>query len=193
MIKKIKAVIFDLDGTLVSSRLDFNWLRQQISCPENEDILTFTANLSDPKLQQRAHAIIEQHELDDAQAASWLPGAKRLVNHLHRHNYPLAIVTRNFSEAAQIKLRNNTMPITRVITREDAPAKPDPTALLMVAEEWHLTPEQIMYIGDYRYDIEAANRASMMSCLYAPDKQPDYASQADIVIQHFDELTRKMG
>ena len=193
MIKKIKAVIFDLDGTLVSSRLDFNWLRQQISCPENEDILTFTANLSDPKLQQRAHAIIEQHELDDAQAASWLPGAKRLVDHLYQHNYPLAIVTRNFSRAAQIKLRNNAMPITRVITREDAPAKPDPTALLMVAKEWHLTPEQIMYIGDYRYDIEAANRASMMSCLYAPDEQPDYASQADIVIQHFDELTLKMS
>ncbi|OOV86760.1 HAD family hydrolase [Oceanospirillum linum] len=187
--KNIKGVIFDLDGTLVSSSLDFQWLRQQVNCPDEDDILTFTAQLQDPYLKDRANSIIEQHELDDAHQANWIPGAKLFVDCLNQNNYPMAIVTRNFQQAAQIKIRNNAMPITRIITREEAPAKPDPTALLMIATEWRLKPEQVMYVGDFRYDVEAANNAGMHSCLYAPDELPDYAHQADQVIRHFDELT----
>lgn len=191
--KTIKGVIFDLDGTLVSSQLDFNWLRQQISCPPEDDILAFANALTDPYLKQRAHAIIEQHELEDAQQASWLPGAQALVDHLNRRNFPLAIVTRNFQEAAQTKLRNNAMPINRVITREEAPAKPDPTALLQIAREWRIAPEHIMYVGDFRYDIEAANNAGMKSCLYAPNGKPDYAHQADWIVAHFDEIVSALN
>ncbi|MFG1491656.1 HAD-IA family hydrolase, partial [Oceanospirillum sp. HFRX-1_2] len=157
--QNIKGVIFDLDGTLVSSSLDFKWLREQVSCPSDEDILAFAANLKDPFLRDRAHSIIEKHELDDAHQAGWIPGAKEFVECLNRLNFPMAIVTRNFQQAAQIKIRNNAMPITRVITREEAPAKPDPTALLLIASEWRLQPEQVMYVGDFRYDVEAANNA----------------------------------
>ena len=190
--QNIKGVIFDLDGTLVSSQLDFKWLRQQVNCPPGEDILAFTATLKDPYLKDRAHSIIEQHELDDAHQASWIPGAKSFVESLNKLNYPMAIVTRNFQQAAQIKIRNNAMPITRIITREEAPAKPDPTALLQIASEWRLKPEQVMYVGDFRYDVEAANNAGMRSCLYAPDELPGYAHQADQVIRHFDELTERL-
>lgn len=187
--QNIKGVIFDLDGTLVSSELDFQWLRQQVNCPSDDDILAFINALEDPYLKERAQQIVEQHELDDAHQASWIPGAKLFVDRLNRNNYPMAIVTRNFQEAAQIKIRNNAMPITRIITREEAPAKPDPTALLMIATEWRLKPEQVMYVGDFRYDVEAANNAGMHSCLFAPEELPDYAHQADQVIRHFDELT----
>lgn len=187
--RNLKGIIFDLDGTLVSSSLNFNGLREQVGCPPGEDILAFTAALKDPFQKDRAHNIIEQHELDDAHQAHWLPGAKRFVDRLSRLDIPMAIVTRNFQQAARIKIRNNRVPITRIITREQAPAKPDPTALLRIAEEWQLEPRQIMYVGDFRYDVEAANNAGMHSCLYAPHTIPDYAHQADRVIRHFDELT----
>lgn len=191
--QNIKGIIFDLDGTLVSSSLDFKWLREQVACPPEDDILAFTSTLNDPFLRDRANSIIEQHELEDAHQASWIPGARDFVERLNRMNYPMAIVTRNFQEAAQIKISNNAMPITRVITREEAPAKPDPTALLMIATEWRLQPEQVMYVGDFRYDIEAANNAGMRSCLFAPQEIPDYAHQADLVIRHFDELTGQLS
>lgn len=193
IMENIKGIIFDLDGTLLYSTLDFQWLRQQVGCPAGEDILAYTASLTDPYQQQRAHSIIEQHEREDAHRADWLPGAQSFVDRLNTLNFPMAIVTRNFQEAAEIKLRNNAMPITRVITREDAPAKPDPTALLMIAEEWRLQPASIMYVGDFRYDVEAANNAGMRSCLYAPDTLPDYAHEADLVIRHFDELTVQLS
>ena len=76
----IQGVIFDLDGTLVSSALNFKWLREQINCPPEEDILAFIDTLTDLSLRHQAHHIIEQHELDDAHSATWLPGAKNLVD-----------------------------------------------------------------------------------------------------------------
>jgi len=48
-----------------------------------------------------------------------------------------------------------------VLTREDAPAKPDPTALLMVANTWQLRPEDCLYVGDFIYDQQAAENAGM--------------------------------
>lgn len=191
--KSIKGYIFDLDGTLVTSSLNFPWLRQQIGCPEGDDILAFTDALDDPYLKARAIDIIEQHELEDAHTAGWMPGAQDLLSLLSKKNLPMAIVTRNFHEAAQIKLRNNAMPITQVITREHAPAKPDPTALLDIARDWRINTEELLYIGDFRYDIEAARNAGMRSCLYAPETLPDYAHQADYVIRHFDELIQQLA
>ena len=42
----IKGVIFDLDGTLVESSLNFTRMRADIGCPQDEDILTFVDALS---------------------------------------------------------------------------------------------------------------------------------------------------
>ncbi|MAC46833.1 HAD family hydrolase [Oceanospirillum beijerinckii] len=185
---RFDGVIFDLDGTLVSSELNFQQMRLEIGCPAQEDILTFIEQLPDQIQQEKAHTIIRNHELQDAHTAVWLPGAQQLVSTLHALQVPMAIVTRNFSQAARIKLNNNRMPINTLITREDAPAKPNPTALLQIAEDWQIKPERIVYIGDFRYDVEAANNANMVSCLYAPGVLPDYAHTADLVIEHFDQL-----
>ena len=71
-------VIFDLDGTLVESSLDFPFLRQSLNCPDDMDLLTHVAGL-DVQAKAHANAFIEQHELDDARHAKWLPGALELV------------------------------------------------------------------------------------------------------------------
>ncbi|MEC7509296.1 MAG: HAD family hydrolase, partial [Pseudomonadota bacterium] len=42
----IRGVIFDLDGTLVESSLNFTQMRADVGCPQNEDILTFVNALS---------------------------------------------------------------------------------------------------------------------------------------------------
>lgn len=184
---QVAGVIFDLDGTLVDSQLDFNWLRKQVGCPEGMDILTHVHGLDD-HAQANAHHIIEQHELDDAQQARWLPGAKVLVERIQSLALPMAIVTRNSPVAAQIKMRNNQIPIEWVITRADAPPKPDPTALLNIANQWQIPPANIMYVGDFKYDLQAANNAGMQGCLYAPDVIPEYADLAHCVFQDLSDL-----
>jgi HAD superfamily hydrolase (TIGR01549 family) len=191
--QEIKGVIFDLDGTLVESRLDFALLKSLVGCPEGVDILGHIESITDAAVKLDAMRIVQTHELQDAESAAWLPGARNLVAQLAKRNLPMAIVTRNFSEAAQIKITRNNIPISLIICREDAPPKPDPTALQMIARRWQLPANRIVYIGDFLYDIQAAKRADMLACLYAPDSLPPYADQADFVCQHFDDLVSALG
>lgn len=186
-LQTITGVIFDLDGTLVESSLDFPFLRESLNCPDNMDLLTHVANL-DVQTRADANAFIEQHELNDAQDAKCLPGALKLINTISSLGLPMAIVTRNSSEAANIKVSNNQIPISTMLTRADAPAKPDPSALLNIAKQWQIQPHAIAYVGDYKYDLEAARNAGMQAYLYAPNHEPDYACLAHLVYQHHDEL-----
>lgn len=186
--KAMHGVIFDLDGTLVSSELNFSLIKAQVGCPAEQDLLDFIAQLPSAYMQEEAMNIVYHHELLDAQSATVLPGVVDTLNALKEKDIPMAIVTRNFDKAAAIKLQNNPLPIEIVLTRSDAPAKPDPSALLSIASLWNIPTENLLYVGDYVYDIQAAQNANMRSCLYAPELTPIFADQADYVIRDFYEL-----
>ena len=187
-VEAIQGVIFDLDGTLVSSELDFSLIKAQIGCPCEQDLLDYIAQLPSPYMREEAMNIVHQHELQDAQFATILPGVTEAVNALKVKNIPMAIVTRNFDKAAAIKLQNNPLPIETVLTRSDAPAKPDPSALNAIATLWNIHASNLLYVGDFLYDIQAAHNANMRACLYAPNAVPIYADQADYVLREFTEL-----
>nr|WP_261594509.1 MULTISPECIES: HAD family hydrolase [unclassified Pseudoalteromonas] len=186
--QKIKGIIFDLDGTLVSSELDFQLIRAQVGCPREQDLLEFIAQLPSPYMRQEAMNIVHQHEMLDAQNAQLLPGVSHCLKRLSDMQIPMAIVTRNFSRAAKLKIEQCNVPISLVLTRDDAPAKPDPSGLLDIAKQWQLSPPHCMYVGDYLYDIQAAHNAKMRSCLYVPEDMPHFASESHHIIRNFDEL-----
>jgi HAD superfamily hydrolase (TIGR01549 family) len=164
--KNVEAVIFDLDDTLVKTNLDFAGIKAELGCDSSEDILSFVESISCSEQRNRAHHIILQHELEDARTSTWIDGAREFVSDIAAEGLPMAIVTRNCKAATDLKLLKNSIEIDRVITREDAPPKPNPEALLRIASEWGLPPEKIAYIGDYKYDIFAAHNADMQAWLY---------------------------
>lgn len=192
MFGHLAGIIFDLDDTLVTSSLNFRQLKKSLKCPEDTDILTFINRLPNDQ-QKQAHETVVAHEMEDAHRSTWIDGAKHTVEQLHADQLPMAIVTRNCTLAATTKIRLNQIPIKRVVTREHAPAKPDPTALLMIAEEWGICPSQIAYVGDYHYDMTAANRAGMIACLYQPGEPADYRHEADFVFSHFHALDKAIN
>ncbi len=190
-LKHVKGIIFDLDGTLVTSKLDFQWMRQQVGCPENQDLLAYVDLL--PSTQKaRAHRIIYDHEIEEAQTSEALNGVDLVLAYCQQQRMPMAIVTRNTREAALIKVRKNNIPIDFVVTREDARPKPDPQALHLVADQWNIKPNALMYVGDYRYDILAANAAGMTSCFYCPGLLPAYHTQAEVVISDYERLVNML-
>ena len=58
----LAAVIFDLDGTLVESDIDFKGVRQQAGCPVGVDILDYMKSL-DSAAAATVQALIEQTEM----------------------------------------------------------------------------------------------------------------------------------
>src|SRR5690606_12176206 len=134
----IRAVLFDLDGTLVHSSLNFAQIRRDVGCPAGQDVLDFVASLPD-EAQADAKRIIRQHELEDAQSARLIAGAAELLARLADAGIHTGIITRNSAEATQIKLASCDIQVAHVLTREDAAPKPDPEALLHLSSRWQLS------------------------------------------------------
>ncbi len=185
---QIKGIIFDLDGTLVESSLDFELIRQQIGCPEDIDLLKYVDDLSCQNSQAHANDIIIEHEYQDAITARPIKGMAELISAIEAAKMPTAIVTRNSLAASTMKVKQNAIAIDHVITREDYPAKPAPDALLAIANQWQIAPEHIMYVGDYLYDIQAANNAGMVACLITHGVEKRYQDLADVVIDELNQL-----
>jgi HAD superfamily hydrolase (TIGR01549 family) len=187
LITNIKAVVFDLDNTLVSSTLDFKAIRAELNCPENKDLLDFIDELNEEE-QALASDIVLQHELRDAHTSFALNGCHQLLENLVKQDFHIAIVTRNCRQAANIKLQNNKLNIPILLTREDHPAKPKPDALLHLAELWQISSTEMLYVGDYLYDIQTARNANAMSCLLSYGEKLSYAHEADLLVDDLAHL-----
>lgn len=178
---KLLGVIFDLDNTLVSSTLNFDSIRADLGCPKNTDLLDFVDAL--PKEQKvDANRLLIKYEMRDAIDTKKLAGTDEILTLLSVLNIPCAIVTRNCRQAALLKIAHHHIDITTLLTREEHKAKPAPDALLHIAKCWDIPPENLLYVGDYLYDLQSANNANTMSCLVTYGKVMSYADLATIEV-----------
>lgn len=181
-------MVFDLDGTLVDSRLDFPAIRAETGCPVGTGLLEYQAQLATAPQRQRMGDIIHRYEMTGARSASWMPGAQDLLARMDQAAMPIGIFTRNSREAAGLMIESLGIPCTDLVAREDAVAKPDPEGLHLFIDRWRLPTSRLLSVGDFRYDLEAARNAGVMVCLYDPAGDSPLREQADLVIRHFDEL-----
>ena len=188
-----KAVIFDLDGTLVSSNLDFLAISNEVGCIPGHDILQYTKRLADNE-RLKAEQIIRDHEMRDAESACAIEGALETLEALKQDNIDTAIITRNSAEATRIKLARTGLMVEHVITREQAPPKPAPDALIQVASRWQHAPRECIYVGDFKYDLEAARNANMHAAWFSNgiDKIPAYAKLAHFCFDHYEEFFNRL-
>ncbi|GAL16969.1 predicted phosphatases [Vibrio maritimus] len=176
----IKAVVFDLDNTLVSSNINFELLRQEIDCPDGKDLLTHVAETECDSQRKLRHDVILEHEIKDAKSSSLMSGAQGLLDWLLANNMHFGIITRNCREAAEAKLREHKLVVETLITREDFPAKPDPTALFHLMTEWRLEKGSILYVGDHQYDVLTAQNAGCLSCYISNSSELSACYGADL-------------
>jgi len=191
--KPLKGIIFDLDGTLADTGLNFPKICTDAGLPVGTRILEHCAELNDPRRVEEILSIVEQHELDGAKQARWILDAEETLLKFRQANVPMAIVTRNMNKAARLTIERLGIPIDLVITRDDCLPKPHPEGLLMIADQWQMSPSELAYVGDFKFDIEAAKNAKMMSCLIANKRNQHLFPRADKVIYLFEELIHLLG
>lgn len=183
----MRGIIFDLDGTLLDTGLDFPAIRRDLGLPAGTPILEALAELSPGAHCDRQWAIVRDHELAGARRAVVYDGVLEFLAALHRREIPQAILTRNSRESAELALSQLDWKFAHILSREDAPPKPDPAGLLDICRRWRFAPQDVVFCGDYLYDLEAGRRAGMTTILYAPGPLPSFADQADHVLRHFSE------
>lgn len=184
---KYEGVIFDLDNTLVSSSLNFVEIRNAINCPDDIDVLSFINSLP-PQQKNLAEDAVHYFEMLDADNATKLAGADDMLALIDQLKIPYAIVTRNNTNAARLKLRNNNLSISTLISRERFKPKPSPDVVFHLAEQWQCNPENILCIGDYLYDIQMANNAKSTSCLIDYGNQFAFSDLATFTVKDLPEL-----
>lgn len=183
----VRGIIFDMDGTLVDSRLDFDAMRLDMGLPAGTPILEALSIVPEGEDRTRMLHLMRLHELRGADAAVLFDGVTEFLAHLEQAGIVSAILTRNSRESTERTLNRLELRFSQVITREDAPPKPDPTGVRLIAERWGLAADEVIVIGDYVYDLQAGRRAGMRSVLFAPEAVPQFAAEADFVLRHFQD------
>ncbi len=182
---QVRGIVFDLDGTLVDSRLDFDAMRRDMGMAAGVPILEALAAIPPGPEYDRMYEIVHRHELQGADLAEPFAGVLDFLQHVNELGIASAILTRNSRESALRTLNRWNLTFSQVIAREDAPPKPDPAGVLLIAERWGMGPDEMIVIGDYLFDLQAGRRAGMRSVLFAPDELPDFVGEADYVLRHF--------
>ena len=97
----LRGIIFDMDGTLVDSGLDFDAIRRDIGLPEKHPILEGVEAIPEGPERERALEILHRHEHDGALRATPFPGVAELLD--RREQLPLrrGVLTRNSRASAK--------------------------------------------------------------------------------------------
>ena len=183
--RPLHGMIFDLDGTLVDSGLDFDAIRRDMGLPAGLPILESLEQIPAGSEKDRMLKVLHQHELTGAARATLYDGVREFLEWLDRRGICRAVLTRNSRESTEIVLDRLGLHFEMALTREDAPPKPDPTGLLTICDIWQMQPAHVLFCGDYVFDLEAGSRAGTRTMLFAPRELPDFVRQADHVLRSF--------
>ena len=179
-----KAVIFDLDGTLLDTIDDLmdsmNQVLSRFGFPGHDreaykyfvgdgiEMLVRRAlpqgNRDEAMVAHCVLAMSEEYILRWDKKTRPYPGIPDLLEALVQRGVSLAILSNKPHDSNQMVVSkffpNNPFQIV-LGARPHIPKKPDPTAALEIAEEMHLAPEQFIYLGDTGIDMKTAVNAGM--------------------------------
>ncbi|MHC4205485.1 MAG: HAD family hydrolase [Planctomycetota bacterium] len=185
----IKAVIFDLDGTITQPYFDFDAIREEIGLARDSGPLLESMEKMTPQQRQKAEEILYNHEKKAVIESKLNSGAKETLSSLRAAGIHIGILTRNQRENAHAIAGKHNLQFDAVIGREDGPAKPDAFGVLELCRQFSVEPQETLVVGDYLFDLLCAKAAGAFAVLLANHHQADdFAEHADFCIENITEL-----
>ncbi len=188
MIMPIKAVIFDLDGTITQPYFDFDAIREEIGLAKDSGPVLESMEKMTAQQRQDAEKILYYHEQKAVTESKLNANAKQTLSALRTAGIHIGVLTRNRRSNALAIARKHKLKFDTVIGREDGPVKPDAFGVLRICEQFGVEPEETMLVGDYLFDLLCAKAAGAVAVLLANHNQADeFAEHADFCI---DDISR---
>ncbi len=190
---KCRVVIFDMDGTLVRSNLDFDRIRQEIGLPNGPILESMHAMTPDDRA--RTEAILARHEAKAAAASELQPGAADVVAAVRAAGIPAVLMTRNSPRSLATFRERHGIEFDMTWTRADGPMKPSPEPVIELCRRLDVDPRDAWVVGDFHFDIlcGAAAGATTVLMLDGETERPEWADEADVVIRELNELLTHLG
>jgi len=211
----IRAVIFDVDGTLVDSndgharawvnalaeagyQVPFERIRPLVGMG-GDKVLLLVAGLSSEdakgkRIAERRDAIFAERYLPQVRP---LPGAHDLLRRLYTEGFRLAVASSSEKDLLERLLKLvGAEDVFEVTTSSDDvdSSKPDPDVVHVALERLREPVADVVMIGDTPYDVEAAGRARVRAIAFRSggwkdsdlkDASAIYDGPLDL-LQHFD-------
>jgi phosphoglycolate phosphatase len=176
----LRALIFDFDGTLIASDIDFALMRWRVlehlrnwglELPgEVNQLVLETIARAEQQLAARsegvaqyrreAEEILWEVERPACERAAPFPGVPEALRRAEQAGLRLAIITRNSRRGVQTVLSRHPLPVSVIITRDDeAQVKPHPQHVLTALQHLGVPPSQALMVGDHPTDIQGGQAA----------------------------------
>jgi len=180
----IKAVIFDLDGTITEPFFDFDAIREEMGLPRDSGPVLEAMEEMTPQRRKAVEQILHFHE-ERAVAESRLNvGAKQTLKTLRQAGLHIGILTRNRRCNALAIAKKHGLNFDVVVGREDGPAKPDAFGVLEICRRLGVKSQETMLVGDYLFDLLCAKAAGAIAVLLANhNTNRRFAEHADFTIE----------
>jgi HAD superfamily hydrolase (TIGR01549 family) len=182
----IAGILFDMDGVIVHQRLDFPAIKREIWGDTDGFILERMATLGGEALA-RAEAILERHETAAAMEATAMDGVRPFLAWMEARRLRRDLVTRNSRKSVEIVLERLGLRFDAVVTREDAPPKPAPDPVLLACRRIGLPPAQVLFVGDFEFDMLSGRRAGTATALLRGQVQRS-SEHADLTVDSLADL-----
>lgn len=214
MTKPIRAVMFDLDGTLLDTAPDFIVVVNQLLIEQQRPTLaaeTIRASVSNGSkaLIKLAFGIDENNEQFEPLRQRLLelylqnhsvhtkpfPGINTLIEQLAAHNIAWGIATNKpalYTLPLMVDMNMQPPPASVICPDHVSRPKPDSESLFLASSQLGCTPEEIIFVGDHKRDIDCGKGAGSITIAAAygyVDEGDDPASwNADYCVNHADEI-----
>lgn len=153
-----RAVLFDMDGTLTTPALDFPRIKQAMGIDPQRPILEALAQMS-PAARRAAEDVLNTFEEEAARTSTLNPGCREVLALLDAGGIRTALITRNSRSSVTTVLAAHGLQISVLISRDDAPPKPDPEPLFRACRALEVPPGQAWMVGDGEFDVQAGLNA----------------------------------
>ncbi|MFW9848437.1 MAG: HAD family hydrolase [Candidatus Thorarchaeota archaeon] len=188
MVNMLKAIVFDLDGTITKLDLPLELMRNDakrfyineglpsellepadgISSSTAKAMDYFLSNGMSQKewdiLQQELDVLMSKHETKSAKDVNLMPGALECIESIRSFGVRTSVLTNNSRFAMDIILKQ--VPLEKyfeiIQTRHESPSpKPYPDGLVHLVDRMGVALNEAVYVGDAVIDGVAASRANI--------------------------------
>lgn len=185
----IKAVIFDLDGTITQPFFDFEAIRIEMGLEKNAGPILEAMEKMTAAEKQRIEEILYCHEQKAVAESKLNDGAKEILEKLYNAEIAVGVLTRNKRCNVMAVANKHGLKFDAIVDREDGPVKPDAFGVLELCRRFGVQPQETLVVGDYLFDLLSAKAAGAIPVLLANHKDAEeFSHHADFVIERLEQI-----